>query len=67
MVFCKKKQDADSYEISNIYDKDMNIINIKEAFKNYKIYNNKKTRKLIKKTKDIEYWLPRILSIDING
>ena len=61
-----KEQDADSYEISNIYDKDMNIISIKEAFKNYKIYNNKK-QEINKETKDIDYWLPRILSIDRNN
>ena len=38
-----KDIEADSYEISKIFDKDMNEISIEDAFKNYKIYNNKKT------------------------
>lgn len=63
MYGSRKSFDQDPYLVSRIFDQDCNQITLETAFKDYKIYDNSIE---IKKTKDIKYYLPYILSIILN-
>ena len=57
----KKDTGMDPYLMSKIYDSNLKELTIEEAFKNYKIFDIKE--KQIKIKGNVEYYLPRILSI----
>jgi P4 family phage/plasmid primase-like protien len=57
----KKSDESGVYKITKIYDCDLKKISIEKAFSGYQIYDNKD--QLININKNIEYYLPRILSI----
>lgn len=58
----RKSEDKDPYIATRIYDHDMKNISLERAFKGYQIYNNKE--QLIHIKGNVEYYLPRILSIN---
>ena len=58
---CKKEGAADSYKVTRFYDSDCNEISIDTALKNYRVYDMNEDE--IKINHDIEYYLPKILSI----
>ena len=57
----KKQENMDSYKVTSCFNADGEEIELKKALSNYNIYNDKEEN--IEFEKDIEYYLPRILSI----
>jgi len=58
---CVKNENYLPYLVSKVIDANGDTIDLEEAFKYYKIYDHKE--KLIKIAGNVEYYLPRILSI----
>lgn len=56
-----KNTDMEPYILTKIYDSSFTELTLREAFSNYKIYDA--DEKVIEYTKNITYYLPRILSI----
>lgn len=61
MYGSRKSDDMEPYTISTVYNKDLEPIEIEDAFHDYKIYDDKEN--LIDLKGQVEYYLPRILSI----
>jgi hypothetical protein len=61
MYGCQKSETSGKYTVSSIVLEDMKTVEPREYFKNYKIYDI--DEKLIKYTKPIEFYYPRIFSI----
>ena len=57
----RKKENAEPYIITKIFNSEMEELSLREAFEEYNIFDHKEH--LIKYTQDIKYYLPRILSI----
>lgn len=57
----RKEEHLDAYTITKIYNSDCEKITLQEAFSHYCIYDN--DEELIQFVNDIEYYIPRILSI----
>lgn len=61
MYGSKKDINKQPYKVSKVINADGEILTVEQAFKNYKVYDN--VGHLIKFSRPIEYYLPRILSI----
>ncbi len=61
MYGSRKSIESQPYAVSKVYDHEGKIITLPEAFENYLFYDQ--CQKAIKISKDISYYLPRILSI----
>lgn len=57
----RKAPDKDPYYVTKVVDARLKEITLEEAFANYEIYNNKERQ--IDITENVQYYLPRILSI----
>ena len=58
-----KYEHTDTYLLTKIYDKELNLVKGKKVFSNYKIYNSNHDIIPFTKEKNWKYYLPRILSI----
>jgi P4 family phage/plasmid primase-like protien len=61
MYGSKKDINKQPYKVTKVINSDGDILTVEQAFKNYKVYDN--VGHLIKYSRPIEYYLPRILSI----
>lgn len=57
----KDGDEMSSYKLSKIYDHNLKLIDLEKAFTNYKLYDYRE--KLINISTNVEYYLPRILSV----
>ena len=65
MYGSRKTEKQNNYKITRIFNKNMEEISMKKAFKNYKIFDYDEEQ--IEFSNKIEYYLPRILSIHLYG
>ena len=57
----RKQENLQPYRVTSVFNSETEQISLEEAFKNYKIYDDKERE--VKFVKEIAYYLPRILSI----
>lgn len=62
---CRKSPELESYKLTTIYNSKLEKISIEEALKNFKLYDTENEE--IKFTKDLRYYLPRILGVRSNN
>lgn len=60
-----KSASSQPYVLTKVYNKELNEISVRDAFKDYQIFGSDGGR--IEMTKPVEYYLPRILSIKRNN
>lgn len=58
---CRKDEKKHPYKVTKIYDAELNEISLSKAFANYQLYNVDED--LMDISHNVEYYLPRILSI----
>ena len=62
----KKETSADPYLVDSVYDHNLKKLSVEDAFKHYLIYDKHEKAIPMNKSK-VRYYLPRILSIRLNG
>lgn len=57
----RKKTEADAYRVTRVYDAENRVVALDDALRDYEIFDQ--AQKAISFTRDVSYYLPRILSV----
>lgn len=61
MYSSRKSEQHKPYKVTKVYDSEMSILKLEEAFRDYPLYDNRD--RLFSPQGRVKYYLPRILSI----